>query len=198
MKEKIKILCAVVIMFSLFACNDLVEDSLPPLGCTTYIKFVSPSGENVLDSLNVIEKNENTPIEKIDTALISTSLIRESDNQPYPIQSYYFYASPKGSFPKNETLAKLQWIDHKFNSDGRPQKYNEIYSILLYGPKVFGDDETHTLKWYVDISGGQFNAYKCELDGREVSLDNDPFYNEWRLYDNGRHSVAGIITINCK
>ena len=110
------------------------------------------------------------------------------------MQGNYFYARTKWDFPKDEILLKLEWIDFKSSSD-----YNEIYSIQLYSPKIFGDNETHTLKWYVNISEWRENAYKCELDGYEVSLDNDPFYNERKFHDDdNRHPVAGIITINCK
>ena len=212
MQVKNKILCAVVILFSLFACDDNNEAAMTPIPNWTYIRFVSSAGTNVLDSLNIIERSVETPFAPIDTTLISINMIRESDNQIFSgtifgsssLQQRFCYANPQLDtlFQNKETLVFLEWNDFKPHTfEKRPKEYNEVYRFQLYGPKIFGDDETHTLKWYADISGGIYDVYKCELDGREVLLDNDPFFNRKRyLTDDGsRHSsVQGLITINCK
>lgn len=59
-------------------------------------------------------------------------------------------------------------------------------------PAVFGDSDIHTLDWYYKVSNGNFNAYRCTFDEKEIDLTNDPFY---ALRD---QEARGFITVVCQ
>jgi hypothetical protein len=191
-----RLLSAVVIIFSFMACNsEGGDDNVRPSYNETYLRFVSPSGTNVLDSLNVL----NGAMVGLNTDLISISGIRHSDEQELDITRYWLYASKQtgSEFLTDETLIVLWWNDFKvWNVEKRPKRYDETYEIKLKSPQIFGDEETHTLKWYVSVSGRKQNAYRCEADGQEVALSDDIIYNK-KTFD-GRHWVTGIVTFFTK
>jgi hypothetical protein len=200
MQIKIKILFTTLIMSLFFACsNDNEGDSVTPAYHQTYLRFVSPSGTNVLDSLHLLENGLTKKV--IDDDLFSVSINRSSDGQSMDshMSKYLFLASPRTDtiFKKDETLVRLDWNDFNiWDLEKRPQIYHEIYKISMRSPKIFGNKEQHSMNWYANVVGRTYDAYKCELDGQEISLENDPFYNK-RVYD-GRHVVSAIITILCE
>ena len=161
----------------------------------TYIRFVSPSGTNILDSLAVME-TKKFRIET-DDKLITISGIANIDNKPLKMETYWWYISPSTDFcpeeaewPRDETLLQLYWVDfNTWDIEKRPYEYTEIYKIDMRSPVLFGDEETHTLRWYVNIVGRRYDAFKCEVDGQEVSLEDDI------LYKKGRRTVTAYLTI---
>lgn len=190
-------LCIVSFLTMFISCNDGNDDSVTPSHNVTYLRFISPSGTNVLDSLDVIE--EGLQMHKIDTDLIRINGYRTSDNQPLEISKYFYHVSENNGveFSREETLIRLDWYDFNiWDVEKRAYQYKEMYEILLFGPRIFGDNDTHQLKWYVNVAGRVHDAYQCEVEGRMISLDDDLIYNQ-RTYD-GRHAVAGIITFCCK
>ena len=200
MQIKIKILFTTLIISLFLACsNDNETDSVTPAFHQTYLRFVSPSGTNVLDSLHLLENG--LTMKEIDDDLFSVSINRNSDSQSVDnreMRKYLFWASPQTdtNFKKEETLVQLDWCDFNiWDMEKHPQNYHEIYKIIMRSPKIFGNKELHSINWYVNVSGRAYDAYKCELDGQEISLENDPFYNS-QVYD-GRHFVSAIITIQC-
>ncbi|MBR4368226.1 MAG: hypothetical protein IKP52_02860 [Prevotella sp.] len=202
MQENLKVLLTLLIMSSFLSCanDNEIEDNATPASHQIYLRFVSPIGTNVLDSLHVLE---NDVIGKeLDDNLLSISINRTSDNQSFgkfDMKKYLYRASPQHGteFEKEETLVDLGWCDFNiWDIEKRPYKYHEIYIITMISPKIFGDKKLHTLNWYVNVAGRTYDAYKCEYDYEEISLDNDPLYNK-RVYD-GRHMVLAIITIVCK
>lgn len=194
--QKIKLLSMLLSALLVVSCNNYIEGGVPPSNNRTVLRFVSASGTNILDSLQVLD-NGNTPRE-VSAELMSIKGIRTSDNQPLEMQNYLLYSSkPADSAYPRETLLDLSWVDFNIaQAEKRPREYTEVYDICLQSRRVFGNDELHRLKWYVSISGYDYNAYKCELDGQEVELTNDPLYNEHTY--NGRHYVNAMLTIKCK
>ena len=170
------------------------ENSLPPADNVTYIRFVSPSGTNVLDSLNVLEGNGDMC--EINPEHITFAEHHTQASKPCDFRQYYLRTSKQMNyFAKEETIAELHWVDF----DVRRAKAGSTftYSIEMSGRNIFGDDNVHTLKWYLNVyDGGTFDAYKCEVDGKETDLSRDPFYTNQTSHD--RRSVAAFITIECK
>lgn len=160
----------------------------PPTNNKTYLKFLSPTGMNVLDSLKIIPDN-NTVMEMDDADIMTVRGIRESDGKVLRMNNRFVRTSPRwgAGFPREESIAELGWGDF-YNED------SDVYSILLQSAAVFNDNEIHTLKWYVRGHGNSYNAYKCEFDGVEVSLMDDPVYSK-----NSRgnyHALEALITVN--
>jgi hypothetical protein len=197
MQVKNKILFIMLTMLSLIACSSSEDGvGVTPSFHETYLRFVSPSGTNVLDSLHVM--GENDKIVEIGSDLIAVSGRRASDGEALEMTTELYYGSKQAAdeFEKDEALVRVWWADfNTWNIEDRPNKYNEIYTVTMTSPKLFGNNESHTLAWYVKVVGRTHDAYKCEVDGQEVSLDNDPFYNKY-TYE-GRHKVNAIITIPC-
>lgn len=193
----IRLLSIVLIVTAFVACNNYTENGVTPSYNVTYLRFVSPSGTNVLDSLNVLE--EGIKIQELDPKLITIIGRRISDGKAVDLHKELFHASKQAGseFEREETLIKLEWNDFNiWDVEKRDNQYEEIYEIHLQSSQIFCDNATHHLKWYVNVLGREHNAYKCEVDGQEVSLDNDPLYN-LRTYD-ARHEVAGFVTFYCK
>ena len=200
MQVKWNVFCVVLTVLSLIACSsdENGDDYATPSMNDTYIRFVSPSGTNVLDSLGIIGKEE--VMAEMGTDIISISGIRSSDNKPLEMTKYWMHVLPEygQEFVKEESLVKLHWIDFNvWDIEKRPYEYTEIYKFQLQGSKVFGDNEVHTLDWYVYIKGRRHNAFKCEVDGLEVSLADDYLYNN-RSYYSGWRNVTALLTIQCK
>jgi hypothetical protein len=121
--------------------------------------------------------------------LIIVNGIRESDGKLLDMTNRFLRTSPLWGegFSEEETIVQLNWGDF-YNGN------SEVYNIHLQSPLVFGNNETHTLKWYIRGSGNSYNAYKCEFDGMEIALENDPIYIKSSRGD--YHAVKALITIN--
>ena len=188
-----------ILLASLFiACGDEVGPlgDNEPLYNHTYLRFVSPTGTNVLDSLSIMSPEKW--VMELGTDLMSISGIRASDGQTLELTPELFYGSKRAGdeFDEKGPLVHVWWYDFYFCKEKRPKKYHETYTVTMTSPKVFGDGVSHTLTWYVKVSGRAVDAYKCEVDGHEVSLANDPLY----IMDSyeGRHFVSAIVTVPCK
>jgi hypothetical protein len=197
MQVKSKILF--ILLASLFiACGDEVGPlgDNEPLYNHTYLRFVSPTGTNVLDSLCIMSPEKW--VMELGTDLMSISGTQASDGQTLELTPELFYGSKRAGdeFDEKGPLVHVWWYDFYFCKEKRPKKYHETYTVTMTSPKVFGDGVSHTLTWYVNVSGRAVDAYKCEVDGHEVSLANDPLY----IMDSyeGRHFVSAIVTVPCK
>jgi hypothetical protein len=198
---KLKTLLGIsLIMPLLLSCNNEIENQPAPAQCHTYVRFVSPSGTNVLDSLNVMPKNEGIQLDSATTQLMTINVNRSSDNVALTlIGKHWLFTSTESdvNLPKDETILELVWHDFKASdTENRARKYDEVYEARMKSPKIFGDDQTHTLRWYARISGTTYDAYKCEIDGREAELANDPFYKEQTKM--GVHGACAFINFPCK
>jgi hypothetical protein len=202
-----KILFILVIAFSLFSCSGKGNeggDGIYPFENKTYLRFVSSAGTNVMDSLGILNMEEKKFMLQENNDLLSVTGTRMSDGEPLRFYgNNWLWASEKEDplFPKTETLARIAWYDfNSFDMERRPYIYDEIYEIKLTSLELFGENVSHTLRWYATVKGKTIYAYKCEVDGKEVSLDNDPFYNYtspyWTNYKG--KDVTALIDIMCK
>ena len=195
-----KLMCVGLIMPLLLSCSNENEEEMAVPSCHTFVRFVSSSGTNVLDSLNVLSKNEGILLDSATTRLMTINVNRLSDNRSLTlIGKHWLFTSKKSdvNLPKDETILELVWNDFKAtDTDNRAKRYDEVYEAKMKGPELFGDDQTHTLRWYAHISGKTFDAYKCEVDGKEVELANDPYYKQQTRM--GVHGACAFINFPCK
>ena len=199
--KKIKVVLWTIILFPfLISCSseEVGEDNASPAIGTSYVRFVSPTGKNILDSLKVLNPYERKTAE-FDSDLMDITVIRKSDNEPLWLRKNLFYACEQTGteFDQDETVIELYWTDFMvMNIEKRPLNYNDVYEVQMKSPKIFGNNNFHTIKWYISVTGRAHDAYKCEVDGQEVPLADDPFYKQ--QFKMGHHGVAGFITVYCK
>ena len=194
-----------MVVSSLYSCQNYIENGAIPFINETYIKFVSPAGTNVIDSLGLFPKEEHGSVLLYNSELLSVSGTRMSDGQPLRFNNAWVWTGSGLSdsfFPENERIAYLQWADYNpCDLDKHPYDYDEVYEIRLNSQQLFGSTEYHILRWYAKVNGSILNAYKCELDGKEINLDNDPLYNYRSPYwtkEDKEKSVQAFIEIECK
>lgn len=100
-------------------------------------------------------------------------------------------------FDKDEAMLYLSWNDYKITCTyHREESYDEAYRVDIRSPKIFGNEDEHTIKWYVKVNGGTYDAYRCEVDGKDVDLSQDILYNR-RIYNGGCHVLYEMITVLC-
>ena len=60
--------------------------------------------------------------------------------------------------------------------------------------KLFGNDEPHTIKWFVTCKGSmQYNVYKCEIDNEDM-----PLSKSHRLMIAGCADLYAEVTLRIK
>lgn len=162
----IRFICVVLVVLSFVGCNNPIEDSIPPTDYSVYLRLVSPSGNNILDSLGIYKDG---PISIDEKGLFGVDGIRTSDKNPLRITKDLICASIQAGaeYSKEESIIGLFW------SDFDAHEGKETYEIQLQSPKIFGDNRVRNISWFVRVSSANlFDVYKCKIDGQEVPLDN--------------------------
>ena len=200
MKKTKVVLWTIILLPFLISCSseEVGEDNASPAICTSYVRFVSPTGKNILDSLKVLNPYERKTAD-FDSDLMDITVIRKSDNESLWLRKNLFYACEQTGteYEQEETVVELYWTDFMvMNIEKRPLNYNDVYEVQMKSPKIFGNNNVHTMRWYIAVTGRAHDAYKCEVDGQEVPLTDDPFYKQ--QFKMGHHGVAGLITVYCK
>lgn len=177
-----------------------------------YVRFISPTGTNILDSLGVCEGSQY-PVKTSDEDIQLTCISSYKGNPVNKLGQLWWkipenYQHPYGDVWPEGTVLLFGWGDQLFFID-RPDYLDLEYLITIHSKKIFKDDEPHTIKWYLRVLGTRCDAYKCEVEGREYSLADDPIYNYWSPFwdpefyapftesESSRvHQLGGIITVN--
>ena len=100
------------------------------------------------------------------------------------------------------TLLWLGWVDFltAFPDDpdyNRPDNYDEAYTIVIRSQKLFGNDEEHTIKWFVHVKWNIVDAYRCEVDGDEFDFMNEPYYKKY-FHEEWNYAPIGPVVIPVK
>lgn len=198
-KGKILILSALLLLSGLFVgCSkdgDVeLEGCKLPVYTTIYVKFLSPSGTNILDSLNVLGESHyvNANSELIDVNVCKTYTGTDYLYQEVPqFQDFAFgYNGAREAFLAEEICdsANIDMSAYNIISDS--------YEIRLKSDKIFGNDETHIIKWYYKLAYPScLIGYKCEVDGERYPIENDSVFVS--SIDNP-HCLESMITIQIK
>ena len=191
--SRLAILLVVLVLFPLLpSCDDNVynEDSLPVISFTVCLRFVSDSGTNILDSLNV-KKQEcfvlgSSPLEDLTFEWQN----KNNDLKPnwakpdfciyeYPFTNTEYMAA------RNGTVIQALLTDISITDEGlgKNKVRDEEYTIYISSKKIFGNDTKHTIIYYVHITRkAKYEAYKCEIDGKECPISG-PGYERYKMID---------------
>lgn len=190
------------------------KDALAPPSNHLLIRFVSPFGTNILDSLGV----GGEPYMFADKKDIQVKCINTWDGEVMELldfawrkisPGYYYWKhntkEDNTSMPTmtEGTVLYISWGDLNLITDhSRPVKYDTSYFITIKSPLVFGNDEVHTIKWDVKVDGRLWDACNwCEIDGKKYSLVGDVVYDYWSIYfgeelpSSRRHNVEAQVTM---
>jgi hypothetical protein len=152
--------------------EEYIEGGILPIDINFFVRFVSPSGTNVLDSLNVLDGSDMVKIK--DSQIIDASAYRASNGKDYDSftnmfirdnNDYFNYGTDETFFYESFT----EFTHAKMAAD---------YCVLqMKSNKLFGNDNVHTIKlYYTMLVDSVFTAYKCEVDGEVYPMWNDPLY----------------------
>ena len=204
-------------LFCMMSCSkEHIEDSIPPPHNELFIRFVSPVGTNILDSLGV-GGELYTQAERND---IQVECINAWDNEVMSLHPLAWCTIPPGYYWKGKTkedntempcmtegtVIYISWTDFNLiGNEKRPANYTATYVVTIKSPEIFGNDEIHTVKWDVKVNGNTFDANNvCEIDGNEYSLVGDALYDYWSIYfgdelpSNRHHDIAAQMTMTIK
>lgn len=191
--SRLAILLVVLVLFPLLpSCDDNVynEDSLPVVPFTVCLRFVSDSGTNILDSLNVKKPGYfalgSSPLEDFTFEWQN----KNNDLNPnWARPQFYIYEYPctdtEYLAARNGTILEAQFTDISIREvgPGKNKVRDEEYTIFISSKKIFGNDTKHTIKYYVHITRrAKYEAYKCEIDGKECPIIG-PDYEKYKTID---------------
>ncbi len=184
-----KLLLAIMLLPIIAACdNDNGEKDAMFIGPFEFmVKFESPLGTNILDSLQVPHMRNSVRSNHLDDLTLEWSNKNNNLNQPWRIP-YLAWAhtteewasfNPYFSFKGVGSILNVGLTDLSIwdTPNNKYPKRDEEYTISLTSKKIFGDETPHYIKFYIHIKGkAVYDTYKCEVDGKEQPLI-------WRYYN---------------
>lgn len=177
----IRLLLAIILLPTIAACDkdNNGSDAMHVDVFDVLVRFESPIGTNILDSLNV-QPTEVATYNKLDDLYVNW----KNKNDNFSSSSWYeprlywrhfpdsaYSHNPNFSYKGMGTILEMGLIDRNVSDSDYP-KADEVYSITLKSKKIFGNDSPHTIKYYVHINGGGcgYDAKKCEVDGKDYPI----------------------------
>lgn len=168
-----------------------------------YVKFVSPVGTNVVDSLGFLKNTEREePFNPATDENIRVTCVRDSDGKPLnfwePYWTHYFLVEEDWAHDnelKDGTLMRLFWSDDLIEcpENAPSESYDQSYTVSFRSKKIFGDDNEHFIKWYVHVTGNRYVSYKCEIDGEEYAYKESSRYQHYHSRSNGLGDIGNLI-----
>ena len=188
----IKLLLAIMLLPTIVACDkeNNGNDAMHVDSFTILVKFESPIGTNMLDSLNIQPTmGESYHLEGLNLNWKNKeNNLNQHWSKPslawFKTEEWFGSNNPNFSFKGLGTVLKIGLCDINISDSDFP-KADEEYTITLNSKKIFGNDSTHTIKYYVHINGGGsgYDTKKCEVDGKDYPIicrDSSP-NSKWGL-----------------
>lgn len=177
-----KLLLAIMLLPTIAACDkdNGGNDAIAICPFNFMIKFESPMGTNILDSLQIQPTYEKEGDQLDDLTFKWTN--KNNDLNPHWSTPYLGWFkttedwgafNPYFSFKGVGTVlgVKITDISIYSTSNNKYPKRDEEYTITLNSPQIFGNENPHTIKFYIHIkSKAVYDTYKCEVDGVEQPL----------------------------
>lgn len=173
------LLLAIMLLTTITACDkdDNGGDARNIQSFQFMIKFESPIGTNVLDSLGIQHMNNSIVGYNLGDLSVNWKNKENNLNPKWSIPDLWWcktteeYGSlnPNFSYKGVGTVLCLMLTDINVSERGYPEPEEE-YTITLKSKKIFGNDSPHTIKYYVHIGGCLYNAKKCEVDGKDYPI----------------------------
>ena len=171
----------IMLLLSCFcsSCGDEgKDDNVPREPFEMFIRFQTPSGENIASSWEIFcdESNSTSGVE--DGSDMNLEVISENDGR-----NLFTMYSNKGWFKWNSTNGKyanlgdeslniiyaFTYFDARVWSYGI-KNYNDVYRISFRNPYIFGDSETHVIRIFIYVEkAAVYRIYKCEYDGKDIT-----------------------------
>lgn len=188
MNKIIKLLFAIMLLPILTACekNTGGSDAVFIANFNFKVKFESPIGTNVLDSLQIQPMQDND----YDNHLDDLTVVYSNKNNDlkhwgdldlrYCDTEGWGGLNPNFSFVGVGTVLHIGFVDISIydTPNHKYPKRDEEYTVSLTSKKIYGDEKIHTIKFYVHIKGkAVYHTYKCEVDGKEQQIqwiDHEP------------------------
>lgn len=187
MKKKtyiIHLLWAIILLPIIAACSkdEGGEDAMHVDHFTILVKFESPTGTNILDSLNLVLYkdsllyNDNTDIIDLDWNNKGNNLENNIWKKPslhwVNITDDWGSENPNFSFKNVGTVLYIQLCDRRV-SRSNFHECDDIYDINIRSKAIFGNDNPHTIRYHVHINGHACGYYatKCEVDGKDYPFE---------------------------
>lgn len=162
-KSFLKATMLTVIVGMVFGCDKYIEDSKIPNTCHLLIKFVSPSGTDILDSIYgenldhpfyIPSDDFSAECYKDDTFLEEIYNVTIEDHREWTIGD------------GKKISGKLLWL--VWGEWLKNEATNLTYTVKIKSKKIYGDEETHYIKLYLQEKDRcNVNVYKIEVDGKE-------------------------------
>ena len=195
-KNIINLLLAIMVLPIISACSkdEGGGDAMHVDTFELYVKFETPTGANLIDSSKLIQfnnsqsVNNNTDIIDLDWNNKENNLENNSWKKPslYWLKTTDDFGSfnPNFSFKNVGTVLRIQLCDIRV-SRSNFHECDDIYDINIRSKAIFGNDNPHTIRYYVHIKGKACGYYatKCEVDGKDYPLEG-PYSNlhpEWGI-----------------
>ena len=193
-------------------------------GSDIYLHFVKANGANAADYVKLEKEVTDSTVSYIylpieEEGSVQIRCTRESDGLQYEFArrlapqtrieltgeaGWVNYSTPDcyEVFVEAGTLLWIQWADFLVAEPDDPdwprqENYDDVYTFSIKSQKIFGNDEEHTIKWFVHIKGNRFDAYRCEVDGEEFDFKSDRLYREY-YNDDYKYAPIGPVIIPIK
>jgi hypothetical protein len=208
--KKIHVVYIVFLLTSLCCSCDKSDDVqqivISPF--RTYIRFLSPLGNNIADSLNLYGRESCELTGEVNDNMF-VDVFRESDERRLVDGVYNKIGwcksdldhSPANYFPnlgygKENTILVINYLDnHVWQDNDKIKDFDDVYRINMSSRLLFGDSEIHVLRMFVHIySCGDFKIYKCEYDGTDITTPD--MYGIYMTDGRRAGEIALNITIN--
>ena len=177
----IKQLLVIMLLLTIASCDkdNNGSDAMHVDNFEIIVKFESPIGTNILDSLGV--QHMNNSIRGYNLGDLNINWKNKENNlnyhwsEPYlawvKTEDWFDSKNPNFSFKGIGTVLYMSLTDFNVSDSDYP-KADEEYTITLTNKKIFGNDSPHTIKYYVHINGGGcgYDTKKCEVDGKDYPI----------------------------
>lgn len=157
------------------------------------VRFESAIGTNIADSLSIIDitKPDTWNAKKED---IQVRVYRGSDHKSLEVfgERWGYIKDPSTtSFPAGTYLTVLA-TDMQIFEGGLWGE--ETYTFEFKSRKLFGNDDVHTVKWFIHGMGRVvYKVYKCEIDGEDMPLSKSKLLTEAKC-----NQIYAEVTIKLK
>ncbi len=198
-----KLLLAIMLLPTIVSCDEDNggSDAMHIDSFVVLVKFESPIGTNILDSLNV-QPTQDSTTNNLDGLNVTwknkNNNLRDPNWWGKPVLSWQHFTdstyshNPNFSYKGLGTVLYMCLTDRNVSDSDYP-KADEEYTITLKSKKIFGNDSPHTIKYYVHINGGGCGYYtkKCEVDGQNYPIIG-PYTT---LHPEGERNLTDVLVV---
>jgi hypothetical protein len=192
-----------LISFTFIGCsNNLIEGSVYPIDGILMVSVQTPTDSAYLDRFNFVEYSYGKLSASVSAEDVEWSVVRSSTQEPVDtLPAEWLYLGPDVIYNElnlNIPVLIIRWLDFKISDLLERSKYDDYYDsyeIYIKSPKIFGNEDTHVIKWDFSLTHKNgYLAYRCEVDGVEHDLDADLAYNKYTFNSKVKDFPFAFVT----